>query len=75
MAATTKKPEDMAVEDMTLEQYQAKQVEAWSQYVATGPIFINGVRAFNTGDPVPAGHVRDGLVAASSVTAPEKKES
>jgi len=57
------------LEEMTLEEFKAHQAAEWGQYVATGPIFIDGVRAFNEGDPVPAGHVRDGLVAKASVTA------
>lgn len=28
-------------------------------YVALQPILYNGVRAFNTGDPVPNSHVKD----------------
>jgi hypothetical protein len=66
MAATKK------LEEMTLDEYQAAQEAEWGQYVATQPIFVDGVRAFNTGDPVPAGHVKNGLVAKAQVTATEK---
>jgi hypothetical protein len=60
---------------LTLEEYQAAQEAEWGQYVATQPIFIDGVRAFNAGDPVPAGHVKRDLVAKSQVTAAEKKDA
>ena len=43
--------------DLTATDYAAKQLAEWSKYVATEPIFIDGVLAFKTDDPVPAGHV------------------
>lgn len=51
----------------TAEDLRAAQVEEWGQYVATGPIDIGGVRAFNTGDPVPADHVKRGVVDKAQV--------
>lgn len=30
----------------------------WGQYVAKAPIFHDGVRAYNEGDPVPADNVK-----------------
>lgn len=47
----------------------AEQIRAeYSQFRATAALFVNGVRAFNAGDPVPASHqfregwVKDGVV-------------
>lgn len=56
----------------SLEDYQKAQEADWNQYVATETIFIDGVRAFNEGDPVPAGHVKRGVVAKSAVSAKSK---
>lgn len=39
----------------------------YGTYVAVAPIFLNGARAFNAGDPVPAGHVKRGVVNAAQV--------
>lgn len=39
----------------------------YSTYVAVVPIDINGARAFNEGDPVPAGHVERGVVVEDQV--------
>lgn len=61
--ATTKK----ALEDMTLEEFKAAQSHEWGQYIAKAPINLDNVRAFNAGDPVPAGHVSSGIVAADLV--------
>lgn len=46
---------------------EAAQNKEWSQYVAKESIFINGARAFNVGDPVPAGHVTRGVVSEDQV--------
>jgi hypothetical protein len=46
----------------TVEEYQKAQKAEWGTYVATEAIFINGARAFNPGDPVPASHVANGVV-------------
>lgn len=39
----------------------------YGTYTAAGPILIDGVRAFNEGDPVPVSHVTRGLVHESQV--------
>jgi hypothetical protein len=51
----------------TAEQVLAEQAREYGQYVATGPIFVNGARAFNKGDAVPASHIERGVVAPGSV--------
>lgn len=51
------------------------QADEWGQFVAVAPIDYDGVRAYNTGDPVPATNVRlhgyeaAGLVAKTSTKA------
>jgi hypothetical protein len=47
----------------TAEQYAAVQGEEWGTYVAAVPIDYYGVRAYNTGDPVPASVVGDDAAA------------
>ena len=42
---------------VTAEELREAQRKEYSTYVATEPIDINGVRAFNVGDPVPVSHV------------------
>lgn len=49
------------------EHREALQAE-WGTYVALTPIFINGARAANTGDPVPASHVQRGVVSSGQVS-------
>ena len=63
--------------EKTVEQYQAEQAAEWGAYVAVERISINGARAFNVGDPVPASHVKRGVVSAEQVkkTATEKKDA
>lgn len=39
----------------------------YGTYVATRVIYVDGVRAFNVGDPVPASHVERGVVGADEV--------
>lgn len=41
----------------TVEEYEDALAREWSQFVAAGPIFIDGVRAHNDGDAVPAANV------------------
>lgn len=53
--------------EQTVAEYVAAQKAEWGAYVATEAIDINGARAFNAGDPVPASHVERGVVAAESV--------
>lgn len=52
---------------LTAEQYRQALVDEYSQYVAIAPIDIDGARAFNVGDPVPASHVERGAVGADRV--------
>lgn len=49
------------------EEYRREQIAEYSSYVANKPININGARAFNEGDPVPAGHVERGVVSEDDV--------
>lgn len=51
----------------TADELRAAQVKEWSQFVAVEAIDIDGVRAFNPGDPVPADHVSRGVVSEDSV--------
>lgn len=37
--------------------YEAQQIQEWTQYVALVPIDFYGMRAYNAGDPVPASAV------------------
>jgi hypothetical protein len=53
-------------EEMLAEE-EAKQAIEWGTYVATGPIDIDGVRAFSEGFAVPVSHVTRGLVDESQV--------
>lgn len=40
------------------QELRAAQLEEYSQYVATGPIYVGTALAYNEGDPVPASNVR-----------------
>ena len=51
----------------SVEEYLAAQKAEWGEYVATEAIDINGVRAFNAGDPVPKSHVDRKVVSADQV--------
>lgn len=55
--------------EKTVAQYLDEQRAEWGVYVATEAIHIHGARAFNAGDPVPASHVKRGVVSKSSVKA------
>ena len=57
----------------TVEELRAAQAKEYGQWVALGPIALDGVRAFNTGDPVPASHVDGGIVARKLVAKPSTK--
>jgi hypothetical protein len=64
--------------EKTVEQYLDEQRAEWGAYVATVPIDVNGARAFNPGDPVPASHVTGGVVRKDEVRpvkATDTKES
>lgn len=51
----------------TAEDLRDAQRKEYGTYVAVGPIDINGVRAFNAGDPVPVSHVEGGVLAGSDL--------
>jgi hypothetical protein len=53
-----------------LKVYDLIQVGEWNSYVADGPVDIDGVRAFNDGDPVPRSHVERGIVPLAKVRKP-----
>lgn len=50
-----------------VEDFLAAQTKEYGTYVATQVIYIDGVRAFNPGDPVPVGHVTREVVPEESV--------
>lgn len=50
-----------------VDEFLAAQAKEYGTYVARGPISIDGVPAFNTGDPVPVGHVERKVVAEDAV--------
>ena len=52
-----------------LEKYQAGQIGEWEAYIASEVIEIDGARAFNPGDAVPASHVERGVITLSQVIA------
>ncbi len=58
---------------MTAADLRAALGDEYGQYVAAGPIYIGGARAFNEGDPVPASHVERGVVEADQVSKPTTK--
>jgi hypothetical protein len=49
------------------EERRSAQAKEYGTWVATERIDIGGARAFNPGDPVPAGHVERGVVEKTSV--------
>jgi len=51
----------------TAEELREAQRKEYGTFVAAGPININGVRAFNAGDPVPVSHVESGVVFTEQV--------
>lgn len=52
---------------MTVEQYREAQAAEYGRFIATETIYINGARAFNAGDAVPASHVESGVVNKNQV--------
>lgn len=50
------------------EEYRQAQAAEYGQLVANKPIYIRGARAFNEGDPVPASHLKRGVVSKDDVT-------
>jgi len=53
--------------EQTVEEYLKEQRDEWGTYVAVVAIDVNGARAFNPGNPVPASHVKTGVVSQSDV--------
>lgn len=53
--------------NQTAAERRAAQVEEYGTYRAASVIFIDGVRAFNAGDLVPASHVSREVVPADLV--------
>jgi hypothetical protein len=51
----------------TVEEYLDEQAAEWGTYVAADTIYIDGVRAFNKGERVPASHVTRKVVTAAQV--------
>lgn len=56
-----------------LQDYQAAVDAEYGVYVATEPIDIDGARAFNVGDPVPASHLDRGVVRDEQVAKRQTK--
>lgn len=56
-----------APDPATAEDVRKALAEEYGTYVAVAPININGVRAFNAGDPVPSTHVSRGVVDEGQV--------
>jgi hypothetical protein len=54
-------------EPVTAAQLREEQEREYGQFVAAQVIDIEGARAFNVGDPVPASHVQRGVVSADAV--------
>lgn len=63
--------EGQTPEPKTVPEYLQEQQLEWGVYVASGVIDINGVRAFNPGDPVPTSHVKNDVIPGHLV---EKKK-
>lgn len=51
----------------TSEDHEKAQAVEYGAYVAVDTIYLNGARAFNVGDAVPASHVTRGVVSAEQV--------
>ena len=60
-----------------VEDFAAAQAAEYATFVATGPILVDGVRAYNAGDPVPVsnverhGYLQLGVVRKATDPAPE----
>lgn len=48
--------------------HRAALAAEYGRWIATEPIDIDGVRAFNVGDAVPVSHVDSGVVPKSAVS-------
>lgn len=53
--------------ELTPDDVRKAAVADYATYVAKDAILIQGVRAFNAGDPVPASHVEANIVSADAV--------
>lgn len=53
-----------ATDDQDLAERQRRE---YGQFVAKGPIRIGSALAFREGDPVPAGHIKRGVVSEDQV--------
>jgi hypothetical protein len=51
----------------TGEEHRAAQADVYGRYRAKETIFVDGARAFNVGDLVPASHVTRGIVDPDQV--------
>lgn len=51
-------PDAVAPAEKTIPELEAEQLAEWGAWKATGPIYVEGVRAFNKGDAVPVSHVK-----------------
>lgn len=63
----------MSEQPVTADDAQKAREAEYGKYVAKGPIFINGARAFNPGDPVPVSHVERGVVDKADVVGANTK--
>lgn len=66
-------PEEPVTQPNTAEEQQAAIDKEYGVYVATEPINVGSVRAFNVGDPVPVSHVERGVVDSASVAKRDTK--
>lgn len=64
---------EMPAEATPVDALAKARVDEYSKWVATENINIGGARAFNAGDPVPAGHVTSGVVSKDQVTGANTK--
>lgn len=55
------------------EEYRKAQEAEYGTWVANKPIEIRGARAFNEGDPVPASHIKNGIVSKDDVAKADTK--
>lgn len=49
--------EAVTADPVSVEEFRKAQLAEWGAWKATGPIYVDGVRAFNPGDAVPKSHV------------------
>lgn len=56
-----------------VESFRSEQEAEYGEYIAVEAIDVDGVRAFNAGDPVPKSHVTRGVVDKSAVARRDTK--